>query len=193
MKKFPTPRPNHYDKGFFFLWLILQNCKKFPQKIVELIEFQLHKKRIPIFLCVTKNIKDWLKIFISYLVHSQIWLNLRKYDCHFRFTSFAMYSPHIPITFSICCPHSSYVPQHVPNSSSCFFYPICFGKCCPNLMLSFYVYRWAMGMGHNPSTLWTIAYVPFSWQKRIFPWWANRSNYYTIKLYLEDPPPHWIN
>jgi len=35
------------------------------------------------------------------------------------------------IMFSICSPCFCYVPQHIPNNT--FFYPLCFGKCCPLL------------------------------------------------------------
>jgi hypothetical protein len=35
------------------------------------------------FQCVTKNNEEWLKFFISYMVYSQIWLNLPRYHSHF--------------------------------------------------------------------------------------------------------------
>ncbi len=36
-----------------------------------------------VFPCVAQNVERWLNILISYMVYSQIWLNLPKDDCHF--------------------------------------------------------------------------------------------------------------
>ncbi len=50
----------------------------------ELRKTLIKNLQIPIsgFQCVAKNIKGWLKFYISYLVYSQVWLILPRDDCN---------------------------------------------------------------------------------------------------------------
>jgi len=43
------------------------------------------------FLTCSKNIEKWLRIYISYLVYNQIWLNIIREDCHIFFIFLWMY------------------------------------------------------------------------------------------------------
>jgi hypothetical protein len=49
----------------------------------EIINDKIHQISIFGFRCVAMNTKGWLKICASYMVYTQIWLNLFKDDSHF--------------------------------------------------------------------------------------------------------------
>jgi hypothetical protein len=79
--------------SFFFHWCNLVKKRIQNSKIKWFWRFSIvgsEKKKSSNFcifciVCRKKYIERWLKIFISYLVSSHIWLNLPMGDCHFFF------------------------------------------------------------------------------------------------------------
>ncbi len=69
--------------------IIKLKMKSFPRFSITSSEGEFFFFLITIFVYVfdlhsaANNIEGWLKIFISYLMCCQIWLNLPRDDCHF--------------------------------------------------------------------------------------------------------------
>jgi hypothetical protein len=81
---------NHSFNGNFFSSKKRQKNYRLKKNDLEVLNHKMLKEnikffKIPIngFQCVVRNIFKWLKIYISYLVYSQIFLNLLKDDSHF--------------------------------------------------------------------------------------------------------------
>ncbi len=77
--------------AFFLSTKFLQDVKFKNQVLSKFLNCQKWEKNSKItrfltwFLMCSQNIKRWLRICISYLVYSQIRLNIIRDDCHFGY------------------------------------------------------------------------------------------------------------